>query len=284
MVRKIANYIRNFIRYVRDGGLVEVHVSQISQGLILKEKKVLVTGGSSGFGYAIAEKFLKEGAQVIITGRNVEKLKGAESSLKKVNKDRIHSLVWDLNNMEEMPSLFQSALQIYNGIDIFVNNAGVWSTPMYPDHTPDEYDRIMDTNLKSLFFMMQEEGRYMEAQGIRGKIINITSMNGRIPSFDIYHASKYGADCITMGLARKLASKGIIINGIAPGIALTDINIALKNRYSHDNNEFCAVHSTGRFIRIEEVAELATFLASDAANNIVGQVIAIDGGTTIGRP
>ncbi|MCS2892743.1 SDR family oxidoreductase [Parabacteroides faecis] len=283
MVRKIANYIRNFIRYVKKGGLVEVHVSQISQGSILKDKKVLVTGGSSGFGYAIAEKFLKEGALVIITGRNAEKLKGAESNLKKIDKDRIHSLVWDLNNMEEMPSSFHRALQIYNGIDIFVNNAGVWSAPMYPDYTPDEYDRIMNTNLKGLFFMMQEEGRYMETQGIRGKIINITSICGRIPSFDFYNASKHGADCITMGLARKLASKGIIINGIAPGIALTDINIALKNRYSHDDNEFCAVHPTDRFVRVEEVAELATFLASDAANNIVGQIIAVDGGTTIGR-
>lgn len=86
-----------------------------------------------------------------------------------------------------------------------------------------------------------------------------------------------------MGLARKLASKGIIVNGIAPGTAVTDINTAQKIKFDTEKNEYFSVHPTKRFIRVEEVAELATFLASDAANNIVGQIIAIDGGTTIRR-
>lgn len=141
----------------------------------------------------------------------------------------------------------------------------------------------MDTNLKGLFFMMQEEANYLESNHIRGKIINITSICGIIPSFDLYNVSKWSANCITMGLAKQLAPKGIIINGIAPGIALTEINMGLKNKYNNDNNEYCGVHPTNRFVRVEEVAELTTFLASDAANNIVGQVIAIDGGTTIRR-
>lgn len=154
---------------------------------------------------------------------------------------------------------------------------------MYPHYTLEEYNRIMDTNLKGLFFMMQEEANYLENNHIHGKIINITSITGRIPSFEVYHASKWGADCITMGLARKLASKGIIVNGIAPGTAVTDINTAQKIKFDTEKNEYFSVHPTKRFIRVEEVAELATFLASDAANNIVGQIIAIDGGTTIRR-
>lgn len=264
---------------------MEVRVSQIVQGSTLKGRKALVTGGSGGFGYAIAEKFLKEGARVVvITGRDAGKLGKAEANLKNIGEGRVHSMVWDLDNTEEMPFLFRRALQICGGIDLFVNNAGVYSTSMYPNYTSEEYDRVMGTNLKGLFFMMQEEARYMETQGIQGKIINISSICGRIPSFNIYHTSKWGADCITMGLARQLAAKGIIINSIAPGAANTDINMALKRRCSHDpGNEYWAAHPTGRFVRVEEVAELAAFLASDAANNIVGQVIAIDGGWSIGR-
>lgn len=283
MIKRFITYIRNFIRYIKFGGLVEVNISQINYGSILKDKKILITGGSSGFGYAIAEKFLKEGASVIITGRNVEKLKKAENNLKKIDCNRITSMVWDLNDVKNLSSLFHEAIQIYDQIDIFINNAGVWSAPMYPHYTLEEYNKIMDTNLKGLFFMMQEEANYLESNHIRGKIINITSITGRIPSFEIYHASKWGADCITMGLARKLASKGIIVNGIAPGTAVTDINTAQKTKFNTEKNEYFSVHPTKRFIRVEEVAELATFLASNAANNIVGQVIAIDGGTTIRR-
>lgn len=283
MIKRFITYIRNFIRYIKFGGLVEVNISQINYGSILKDKKILITGGSSGFGYAIAEKFLKEGASVIITGRNVEKLKKAENNLKKIDSNRITSMVWDLNDVKNLSSLFHKAIQIYDQIDIFINNAGVWSAPMYPHYSLEEYNRIMDTNLKGLFFMMQEEANYLESNHIRGKIINITSITGRIPSFEIYHASKWGADCITMGLARKLASKGIIVNGIAPGTAVTDINTAQKTKFNTEKNEYFSVHPTKRFIRVEEVAELATFLASNAANNIVGQVIAIDGGTTIRR-
>lgn len=245
---------------------------------------MLVTGGSSGFGYAIAEKFLEEGARVVITGRNAGKLERAEANLKKLGGSHVRSMVWDLDNTEEIPSLFRKALQICDGIEIFVNNAGVCNETKHLGYTPEEYDRVMGTNLKSLFFMMQEESRYLETQHMHGKIINITSICGRIPLFDIYHTSKWGADCITMGLARQLAAKGIIINGIAPGTAVTDIDMALKRRCSHDpSNEYCAAHPSGRFVRVEEVAELAAFLASDAANNIVGQVIAIDGGWSIGR-
>lgn len=283
MIKRFITYIRNFIRYIKFGGLVEVNISQINYGAILKDKKILITGGSSGFGYAIAEKFLQEGASVIITGRNVEKLKKAENNLKKIDRNRVTSMVWDLNDVKNLSSLFHKAIQIYSNIDIFINNAGVWSASMYPHYSLEEYNRIMDTNLKGLFFMMQEEANYLESNHIRGKIINITSITGRIPSFEIYHASKWGADCITMGLARKLASKGIIVNGIAPGTAVTDINTAQKTKFDTEKNEYFSVHPTNRFIRVEEVAELATFLASDAANNIVGQIIAIDGGTTIRR-
>ena len=95
MIKRFITYIRNFIRYIKFGGLVEVNISQINYGSILKDKKILITGGSSGFGYAIAEKFLKEGASVIITGRNVEKLKKAENNLKKIDSNRITSMVWE---------------------------------------------------------------------------------------------------------------------------------------------------------------------------------------------
>lgn len=127
--------------------------------------------------------------------------------------------------------------------------------------------------------MMQQEASYLLSKNKEGKIINITSVEGIRTDFNPYSASKWGANDLTCGLAKQLACKGIIINAIAPGVALTDINPKLKAEAG--NNEYFSAHRTRRFTMVEEVAELAVFLASNAANNIVGQVIAVDGGWTL---
>lgn len=279
MIRRLITYVKNFVKYIKSGGFVAVNISQIQYGRLLRNRKVLITGGSSGFGYAIAEKFLKEQAEVVITGRNEEKLRTALINLKKIGGERVKALVWDLNNIEEIPAKLQEAIVMLGKLDIFVNNAGVWEPPKYPNNELADWNRIVDINLKSLFFVMQAEASYMEQNNITGKILNITSITGIVPTFDPYCASKWGANGITVGMAKELAGKGIIVNAIAPGTAVTDINMNLKN--SADDNEYFPAHKTGRYVKSEEVAELATFLVSDAANNIVGQVIVVDGGCSI---
>lgn len=162
---------------------------------------------------------------------------------------------------------------------IFINNAGVWKSFRPLETSEEEWDSVVNINLKGLYFMMQQEASYLLSKNKEGKIINITSVEGIRTDFNPYSASKWGANDLTRGLAKQLACKGIIINAIAPGVALTNINQKLKE--TAKDNDYFPTHRTGRFTKAEEVAELAAFLSSDAANNIVGQVIAVDGGWTL---
>lgn len=267
--------IRRIVTYIKNG--IQTSISQIQYGHLFEGKNVLITGGGSGFGYAIAKKFLSEGAEVLITGRNEDKLKSAVNSL---GSNRVHYLIWDLQNIAICSSKFNSALELIGGdFDMFINNAGVWK-PFKPLETSeDKWDAVIDTNLKGLYFMMQQEACYLLSKSKKGKIINITSVEGIRTDFNPYSASKWGANDLTRGLAKQVASKGIIINAIAPGVALTNINQELRD--AAKDNDYFPTHRTGRFTKVEEVAELAAFLASNAANNIVGQVIAVDGGWTL---
>lgn len=280
MIKRVAKYLINLLKYIRSGGFVTVNIAKIDYGTMLAGRNVLITGGSSGFGYAMADKFLSLGADVMITGRNKEKLDKALLQLKSQHGNRVKAMAWDLDKTAEIPDIFTKAIVLGGAFDTFINNAGICRDSKFLESTIEKYDQIMETNLKGLFFLMQEEAKYLERTHTYGKIINTTSVCGIIPSFDAYHASKWGANCITMGMAKRLAQKGIIVNAIAPGEALTDIKPEFKDARL-ENNEYCPNHPTQRYIRVEEIAELAAFLASDAANNIVGQVIAVDGGWTV---
>jgi len=284
MLSKVISYTKNFIKYIRRGGVVYTSISVIERGETSKGKTALITGGSSGFGYAIAKKLLSEGANVIITGRNPDKLNHAVKTLmcnssSHNNYNNVKSLQMDLEDINVINDRFKEALSLFGKIDIFINNAGTWCNQVFLNIDESSYDRLLDTNLKGLFFLMQNEACYMKENGIQGKIINTTSVEGIRSGFTPYSASKWGANNLTIGLAKELAQYGITVNAIAPGIALTEINQELK-KISGDN-EYCPEHRTSRYVKVEEVAELAAFLVSDAANNITGQVIAIDGGWTL---
>lgn len=162
-------------------------------------------------------------------------------------------------------------------IDIFVNAAGVSA---YDEDCMTEkmYDYICDINTKGLFYMNKFEGDYMVSNGIQGKIINITSKAGERIAFDPYTLSKWGANSITRGNARRLAPHHINVNGIAPGRVPTNITKELQSHIGLDD-VYTENHSTQRFTMPEEVAQTALFLASGAANNIVGQIIVMDGGS-----
>lgn len=281
MIGRFVKWCRNFIKYIRRGGVVYTQISTIRYNEVLKGKTALITGGSSGFGYAIASKFLSEGANVIITGRNKQKLDNAVKSLINVceRKDAVKGMTWDLIDVGITKQNLEKAINFYGQIDIFINNAGVWCPQKSLSIHEQTYDSILDTNLKGLFFLLQEEALYLMKNKIKGKIINTTSVEGIQTGFAPYSASKWGANNLTIGLAKQMASQGTTVNAIAPGIALTEINQDLKE--ISGDNDYCPTHRTGRYVKVEEVAELATFLASDAANNITGQIIAIDGGWTL---
>ena len=237
-------------------------------------KKVMVTGGTSGIGLAIAKAFLAEGAEVLICARKKE---GLEETLASLNNDHLRSLQLDIANVASLKTKIEDAVKQMGHIDIFINAAGV-SAYNEDSMTERMYDYICDINQKGLFFMNKYEGEYMVLNSIKGKIINITSKAGERIGFDPYTLSKWGANSITKGLARKLAPYHINVNGIAPGRVPTNITAELQ-QYVGNDNVYTPNHSTKRFTMPEEVAETALFLASGASNNIVGQIIVMDGGS-----
>jgi NAD(P)-dependent dehydrogenase (short-subunit alcohol dehydrogenase family) len=278
MLRRLIKNCKNAIKYIKQGGVVYTTVQQVNHGNILQGRKALITGGSSGFGYAIAKKFLSEGAVVVITGRDKNKL---EKALKDLNSENVYGLLWDISDVSIIKDKLVEAVKILNGLDVVINNAGIYTPKNWKQIEDNDWDSILGTNLKGLFFMCQAEAKYLinEKSASIKKIINITSIAGIKSGFEPYSASKWGANGITRGLAKELIKDNIIVNGIAPGNAVTKINPLFPKNV--ENNAFCHQHLTERFVLVEEIAELSTFLASDAANSIVGQIIAVDGGWTL---
>lgn len=254
--------------------IVTANISLLGNSELLSGKVALVTGGSSGFGFAIAKRFLESGAKVVITGRNKRKLEKAVKDLASAN---VKGLVWDLSDVDIAKSKYAEASSLFGTIDIAVNNAGVWTPKPWISILESDWDTILDTNLKGLFFICQAESEAMSVDANRmNKIINITSIEGVRGGYGPYCASKWGANGLTRGMAKALTSKNVVVNAIAPGMGITDINPNLPK----DGN-LALDNLNGRFVAVEEIAELALFLASDASNSIVGQVIVIDGGMAL---
>lgn len=153
--------------------------------------------------------------------------------------------------------------------------ADVWSK--YDEIT---YDRVMATNTKGLFFMCQAEGKYLVENKLSGRIINVCSIAGIKSGFDPYSVSKWGAVCITKGLAKELAKHGIIVNGVAPGNVVTNIHSGVRGKNVEDN-AYMPSHLTGRYTLVEEIAGMILYLSSDLGSNIVGEVVPVDGGWTM---
>ena len=266
-------------RYWREGNIVKVNVAQIKYGEILKNKSVLITGGSSGIGLAIARKCIDEGATVIITGRNEKKLVMAAEQ---INSPLLKTLIWDVSDISQHEQKLSEAIQlIEQEIDILVNNAGILGgNRQFLDLTEKVWDDISSVNSKGLVFLTQCIVKRWIGEKQQGKIINMSSMRGSLGVNDgPYGMSKWSLNGLTQGLGLKLAPYGIIVNGIAPGITATG-SISIKNIDVKENVYFGEV-PVSRIALPEEIAELAIFLMSDAANYIVGQTIICDGGYTL---
>lgn len=271
----IKGIIKKFVSLFRPKTIITASFNLVKHDSLLSEKVVLVTGGGSGFGYAIASRFISLGAKVIITGRNEEKLKKAVST---IGGDNIKYLVWDICDVSKAKQKMQEVNSIFGYINVAINNAGVWTPKKWNEIDESEWDNVLNTNLKGLFFICQAEADSMRNDNTSAcKIINITSIEGVRGGFGPYYASKWGANGITRGMAKLLIKNNVIVNAIAPGMGITEINPNLPK----DGNLSLPSNLNGRFVTVEEIAETACFLASDAANSIVGQVIVVDGGMAL---
>lgn len=271
MIDKIKKIIKILLNRKQ---IVRLTVTYSTPNARFKGKKIMVTGGTSGIGLAIVKAFLAEGADVIICARKKE---GLDKTLDVLGNPHLKSMQMDIADTENIKAKIEEAVHKIGHIDVFVNSAGV-SSYAEDSMTEKMYDYICNINQKGLFFINKYEGDYLIENHIEGKIINLTSKAGERIGFDPYTLSKWGANSITRGNARRLAPYHINVNGIAPGRVPTNITAELQ-QYIGSDNVYTPNHSTKRFTMPEEVAEVAMFLASGAANNIVGQIIVMDGGS-----
>lgn len=275
-MRKLKEYVKRGITYVISGvpqKIVKVPVAQIQYGGILEGKKILITGGSRGLGYAIAKRCLEEKAVVTITGRSKEVLEEAKKSLG--NPENLFVFEHDVRQYDKDDELILNARRAMNGIDCLINNAGVSVHNIdYSNCTEEQWDRQMDTNLKGVYFLTQAYMKYYEEVGKKsGKIINMVSERGLYGDDVPYGMAKRALISYTEGLARKLILKGVRVNAIAPGVTATEMT-----GYDPEGNLFRRYAVGRRVLLPEEIAEVAIFMISDASNCISGQVIACNEG------
>ena len=254
------------------GKITRLELSQTQYGGILSSEKILITGGSSGIGLAMAKKFASEGADVIITGRDESKLKQAVAE---IQGNQVDYIVWDVSDLDVLKEKMSEAVSELGGLTCVVNNAA------FIDHKHTDlafYDKTMDTNLRAVFFICQETVEVFKRlnKDSGGKILNISSLNSTMSSTHPYYISKWGLNGLTRGFAKENAGNNIIVNAIAPGYCASSINYQ-----DVEKNAFDERSRIKRIITPEDIAELATFLLSKAANGIVGQVITCDGGATL---
>ena len=239
----------------------------------------IVTGGGSGIGLAIAEKFVRSGILTIIVGRDREKLDAAEKKLG----DLCHPIAQDLNDLDAIPGLVRRIVERYDRIDILVNNAGINMKKELPDVTDEDFDRILLTNVRSVFAITREVVKTMLPHG-KGNIINISSMASQygIPKVIAYTASKAAIEGMTKAMAVELSPKGILVNCIAPGFIATDMSARALDSDAERKQKVFSRTPLGRMGDPADIGDAALFLASDQAKYVTGIVLPVDGGNSIG--
>lgn len=277
-LKRVINAFRQIKPIYLHGGIASVNISTPSYNKVLEGKNILITGGSSGIGFAIAKKCAECGANVLISGRNLAKL---ENAVLEIGKERCKFIVWDLSAIENVKMRLDECKKMLGGdISVLINNAGVPPTKFWGNVDEGEWDRIYNTNLKGLFFITQElVKQWMQHSHVHyKKIINISSQGGFVGATYPYRMVKWDIRGLTEGLGKTLIKDKIIVNGIAPGVVKTSMQ---SFSLQQGDNLYTNQNPIERVILPEEIAELALFLISDASNAIVGQTIVCDGGYTL---
>ena len=245
----------------------------------LKGRNIVVTGGSSGIGLAIALKCIRCGANVLITGRDGEKLAAAKS---KDSTGRLSTMVWDVEEDDKLAMKVEEVLSFFPGcLDVLINNAGISVRERFGDLTRDVWNRIMKINLQAPIFIAQQVANKWKSEKRPGVILNISSMAGEEPTFDAYGASKCALASMTKGMALSLAPYGIRVNAIAPGVVIGTNLREVQRSIKPEGNVYCGWLPIQRYAVPEEIAELVAFVISDRAAYMTGEVIRCDGAGAI---
>lgn len=243
------------------------------------QKVAIVTGGGSGIGLAIAEKFVEQNIRTVIVGRDEAKLNNTKNKLG----ESCIPIACDLSDLSAIPNLVQQILDAFGHIDILVNNAGINMKKEFTEVSNDDFQRILLTNVTAVFALSREVVKHMMANG-GGAIINISSMVSQygLPKVIAYTASKSAIEGMTRAMAVELSPKGIRVNCIAPGFIATDMSAKALNNDPERKSKVLGRTPMGKLGQPADIGDAALFLASDAAQYITGVVLPVDGGNSIG--
>ncbi len=244
--------------------------------MLLQGKAAIVTGGTRGIGFSIVKKFLEHGAKVALLGSRQETVDKALWQIKEEDANAEVVGYWpDLMNAEEVNDVFMKVKELYGSLDILVNNAGVSARDSFYDYKPEEFKKVIDLNLNSVFLCAQTAAKIMKEQG-GGVILNTSSMVSLYgqPAGVGYPASKFAVNGLTKSLARELGKDQIRVNAVAPGVTRTDMVAALPEEMVQ---RLTATIPLGRVGEPEDVANAFVFLASDMASYVTGEILSVDG-------
>jgi glucose 1-dehydrogenase len=252
---------------------------------LLQGKVAIVTGGNSGIGKAIVETLAELGARVVIDYRShPEATEELEREIGSYGGSS-YGVQADVANLEDLQRLVQAAVERYGRLDVMVNNAGIETRTSILDTTPDDYDKVLNVNLRGVFFATQFAAKQMIAQGSGGRIINISSVHEDwpMPNNTPYCVAKGGVRMLTRTAGVELAPKGVTIVNVGPGAVATPINDATMNN-PQLLAQLNAAIPMGRMAQPEEIARVVGFLASDAASYITATTLFADGGIMQSSP
>jgi len=250
--------------------------------MAFKGKVVLITGASSGIGASTAERFAEEGAWLVLVGRNKENLNTVADKCTSFNDaPKPLQIVADLSKDADVVNCIETTIREFKKLDVLVNNAGILDCGTIETTTLEQYDTVMNTNVRAIFHLTHLAVPHLIKT--KGNIVNVSSVNGirSFPGVLVYNMSKSAVDQFTRCCALELAGKGVRVNSVNPGVVLT----AIHKRGGMDDESYAkflehskTTHALGRVGNVDEVAGAIVFLASDAASFITGVQLPVDGG------
>lgn len=239
---------------------------------LLQNKIVMITGGTGGIGSAIAKNVIDCGGKVIICAKNEKKMNDVINQLG----ENAKGFKIDLSNVENINNDVINAVKLFpeNRIDILVNSAGIHGDNNFFNETVENFQNVIDINLKATYFISQTVAKIMIENNIKGHILNVSSSSALRPASTPYQISKWAINGLTKGLADILLPYGIVVNAIAPGPTSTPMV-----RDTNDTNLYYENQPSHRYATTEEIANLAIFMISDLGNMIIGDTFYITGGS-----